>query len=186
MTTQRESIPPQKPSDEATAPHLQLANEQGHALHNALDAMFKMDTHGPEKRAGDYLVACIAEEAEGMYHLRNGKLEWQEPTNENAHLEVSVRDGADGRLIPGLTVYATLIDASGKQIGTKQLPFLWHPWLFHYGLNWEVPESGEYTVRVHIDVPDFPRHDKKNGKRYTEPVDVEFQRVTIETGQKKS
>ncbi len=184
--TQQKKIPPQQPSNEAKAQHLPLANEQGQALQNALNTMFQMDTHGPEKRAGEYLVACIAEEAEGLYYLRNCQLEWQEPTNENAHLEVAVRDGADGRLLPGLAVYATIIDANGKEIGTKQLPFLWHPWLFHYGLNWELPGSGEYTVRVHIDVPDFPRHDKKNGKRYTEPVDVEFQHVKIKTGQKKS
>src|SRR4051794_16881242 len=118
---------PMQPSNEATAEHLKLAKEQGNALEDALKAMFGMDEHSKEKPADDYLVACIVEEAEGLYNWNSGKLEWHEPQDENVHIEVSVRDGADGRLIPGLPVYATIINAQGKEIGTRQLPFLWHP-----------------------------------------------------------
>ena len=182
--TTQQRTPPMQPSDEATAEHLQLAKAQGDALEGALEAMFGMDQHSRERRAGDYLVACITEEAEGLYHLRNGELEWQEPQDENVHLEVSVRDGADGRLIPGLTIAATLIDDHGKEIGTRLLPFLWHPWLFHYGANWHVPGDGDYTIRLQIAAPTFPRHDKINGKRYAESVAVEFENVAIKTGQK--
>ena len=42
------------------------------------------------------------EEAEGMYVPKDGALEWQEPGDRNAHVEVAVRDAAEGRLIPGL------------------------------------------------------------------------------------
>ena len=51
-------------------------------------------------------------------------------------LEVAVRDVADGRFIPGLTMYATLLDHNGVEIGTHQQPFLWHSWMYHYGRNW--------------------------------------------------
>jgi hypothetical protein len=174
-----------QPSDEATAEQLQLARAQGDALQRALDAMTRMDAHSAPKRAGDYEVICIAEDAEGMYIMRDGRLEWQEPQAENAHIEIGVRDGADGRFIPGLTVYVTLLDGNGKEIGTHQQPFLWHPWLYHYGRNWQAPGDGAYTVRVRIEAPDFPRHDKINGKRFAEPVEVEFAGVKIKTGQKK-
>lgn len=117
-----------------------------------------------------------------MYHLVDGELRWEEPEEENVHVEVAVRDGADGRFIPGLTVYATLIDGSGDEVGTHQQPFLWHPYLYHYGRNWVVPGDGEYTLRVQIDAPDFMRHDEVNGKRFAEPVDVEFTGVKIQTG----
>ncbi|MBV9690835.1 MAG: iron transporter [Ktedonobacteraceae bacterium] len=97
-----------------------------------------------------------------------------------------VCDGADGRFIPSLSVYTTRIDSKGKEIGTHQQPFLWHPTLYHYGRNWKVPGDGEYRLRVRIEAPNFSRHDKINGKRYTQPVEVEFTNVKIKTGQKKS
>lgn len=178
--------PPMQPSDEATEEQLRLATNQGIAMQRALDHMTQQEAHGEEKRAGDYLVGYAVEQAEGMYMLRDGRLEWQEPDNENAHVEVSARDASDGRFIPNLTVYATLIDGAGNEIGTHQQPFIWHPWLYHYGRNWQVPGDGEYTLRVRVEVPDFPRHDKVNGRRFAQPVEVEFPGVKIETGQKKS
>jgi hypothetical protein len=77
-----------------------------------------------------------------------------------------------------------VIDQNGQKIGSHPQPFLWHPWLYHYGLNWTLPGDGVYTIQVHIDPPTFPRHDKKNGQRYTQPVDVSFEKVKIKTGQK--
>lgn len=177
---------PMQPSNEATAEQLALAKEQGDALKGALKAMFKIDEHSQEQQSGDYLVACVVEEAEGLYYWNNGKLEWHAPQDENVHIEVSVRDGADGRLLPGLTVQATVIDTQGKQIGSHALPFLWHPWLYHYGCNCRVPGDGKYNIRVHVEAPHFPRHDKINGKRYLDAVDVEFKAIQVKTGQKKS
>ena len=34
-----------------------------------------------------------------------------------------------------------------------------------------MPGTGEYTLRVRIEPPAFPRHDKINGCRFVEPVD---------------
>jgi hypothetical protein len=65
-------------------------------------------------------------------------------------------------------------------------PFLWHPWLYHHGLNWKLPGDGAYIIRVLVEPPDFMRHDKINGRRYAEPVEVEFRNVQIRTGQKCS
>ena len=61
--------------------------------------------------------------------------------------------------------------------------FLWHPGLFHYGANVTLPGDGEYDVRVHVDPPSSHRHDEENGDRYTDPVDVTFEHVAVETGQ---
>jgi len=46
--------------------------------------------------------------------------------------------------------------------------------IYHYGRNWTVPMDGEYTSRVRVEPPTFMRHDEVNGRRFTEPVDVEF------------
>jgi len=89
------------------------------------------------------VIGYAIEEAEGLYHRQNdGTLEWRNPQSENAHIEVVVADGADGRFIPGLLVHATLRDAQSQEIGSYELPFLWHSWLYHYGRNVEVPGAG--------------------------------------------
>ena len=184
--TQTQSRPPMAASDEATSNQLRLAREQGDAFERALKQMTEHEAHGAEQRAGDYLIGYAVEHAEGMYELHDGELRWMEPRDENAHLEIVVRDAGDGRFIPGLAVHATLIDGEGREVGTHEQPFLWHPWLYHYGRNWRVPGSGAYTLRVRVEAPTFCRHDKTNGQRYARPAEVEFQRVQIETGQKHS
>lgn len=177
--------PPMETSDESNAQQLEFAREQGSAYERALKHMAKEEADtGGEQAAGDYVIAYALEKAEGMYALVDGELEWQEPEEENLHVEVSVRDGADGRFTPGLKVHATLVDADGNEVGTHEQPFLWHPWLFHYGRNWKVPGEGTYTLRVRVDPPAFMRHDKKNGKRFAEPVEVEFSGVKVKTGRK--
>jgi hypothetical protein len=139
---------------------------------------------GGEKQVDDYIIGFAIENAEGMYHLKNGELTWMKPQKENAHIEISVRDAADNRFIPGLSVQVTVIDKNGQPVGTHEQPFLWHPWLYHYGRNWVLPGDGEYTLNIHIDPPEFMRHDPENGKRYTKAVDIEFRDIKIKTGSK--
>ncbi len=175
--------PPARSSEEADPRGLELAKAEGDAYGRTLRHMTQeIADDGGEKAAGDYLVGYAIEEAEGMYRYVDGQLRWEEPEEENLHIEVAVRDGADGRFIPGLTVYATLIDGHGTEVGTHQQPFLWHPYLFHYGRNWVVPGDGEYTLRVRIEPPDFMRHDEVNGKRFTQVVEAEFAGVKVKTG----
>ena len=178
------STPPQKPSDEADKRQLEMARDEGDAYHQSLLYMANevADTGG-QQRAGDYIVAFAQESAEGMYMLRGeGALEWMEPTDENCHLEISVSDAADHRFIPYLDVTATLVSDNGDETGPFQVPFVWHPGLYHYGRNIKVPGDGRYTLRVRIKPPTFMRHDKTNGKRYAETVETEFKDVTIKTG----
>jgi uncharacterized cupin superfamily protein len=178
--------PPMAESEESTERQLELARRQGAALQEAVDAMDEESDSGVlVERAGDYAIAIAVEEAEGMWMPHDGELRWQNPERENCHVEVCVRDGADGRFVPGLAVTVTLIDPDGSEVGTHEQPFLWHPWLYHYGRNWTVPEEGEYTVRVRVEASTFMRHDHENGRRYLEPVEVEFASVPIEPDQKK-
>ncbi len=172
-------------SDEANRHELDLAREQGAALARGLRHMTDdVANDGGEKHAGDYIIGYAVESAEGLYFMNSGTLEWVEPKQENCHVEVSVRDGSDGRFIPSLRVYATLSDNQGNVIGTHEQPYLWHPWVYHYGRNWTVPGDGSYNLKIRIEPPEFPRHDKKNGKRFLEPVEVEFDSIQIKTGRK--
>lgn len=178
--------PPMEMSDEADAQGLILAKKQGEAMLETVKYMTEKIAKGRTKPAGNYIVGYAIEEAEGMYSLYNEKLIWHEPTDENAHIEIVVADGADMRFIPMLNVTVTVLDKDRKEIGKHNQPFLWHPYLYHYGRNWKLPGDGIYTLRVEIDPPQFMRHDKKNGRRYAERVTVEFSEVEIETGQDKS
>lgn len=179
--TPKPTMPPMKASSESTEDQLKLAKKQGEAYAAAMKGMDK-ESGADLARAGEYEVALVVEEAEGMWHMHDGELTWQEPAGENAHIEVAVRDAADGRFIPGLAVTVT-VGPDGKNLGSHQQRFLWHPWLYHYGRNWEVPGEGDYTVQVKIDPPTFMRHDHENGMRFTDAVEVEFTRH-IKPGQK--
>lgn len=176
--------PPMDPdTSEATSRQLDLARAQGDAYGAALRHMTQQVAHdGGEQRAGDYDIGFAVEEAEGMYAWVDGALEWRAPTRENAHVEVSVRDAADGRFVPGLTVFVSLTTSDGVLVGTHRQPMLWHPMLYHYGRNWELPGDGSYTMLVRVQPPEFMRHDEVNGLRFVHPVEVEFTGVRIRTG----
>jgi hypothetical protein len=177
--------PAQRLSEEADAAQLRLAREQGAAYLKGLGAMNgEADSGVHVLRCGDYEIGVAVEEAEGMWCWSGGVLRWKNPVDTNCHVEVTVRDAADGRFLPGLTVLATLVDPEGRVLGPHAQPFVWHPWLFHYGRNWDVPMSGMYSEHVHVDPAPFPRHDSENGRRFEEPADVEFDEVHIVRGRK--
>jgi hypothetical protein len=173
-------------SEESTSEQLGLARAQGAALEEALRAMDRESDSGVHRqRAGDYEIAVAVEEAEGMWGRSDVELEWEVPGDANCHVEVCVRDGADGRFVPDLRVVVTLVTPAGDIVGTNEHPFLWHPWLYHYGRNWTVPVGGPHRILVEIDSPSFHRHDHENGRRFREPVEVEFTGVEITTGAKR-
>ena len=178
--------PPIEESNEAGPEQLDTAPEPGDAYGRALQAMADEDGVAVI-RAGDYVVALITEQAEGMYAPDDsGRLVWREaPEEANAHIEVAVADGADGRFVPGLDVTVTVLDGEQELFGAPA-PFLWHPFLHHYGCNVRVPEKGPYTVLVEIAPPSWIRHDPVNGRRYESAVDVVFDDVSFEPGRKPS
>jgi Fe2+ transport protein len=170
-------------TSEATARQLDHACEQGEAYGRALRHMTQHVAHdGGEQSAGPYLIGYAVEEAEGMYAWDGSQLVWQDPGDCNLHLEVSVRDGSDGRFVPGVNVRATLIAPDGREVGTHEQPLIWHPMLYHYGRNWQVPADGEYRLIVRVEPPAFLRHDEVNGRRFTDPVEAEFAGVSVRRG----
>lgn len=136
---------------------------------------------GAEKKtAGDYQITYRIGPAKGMYEFSAGKLEWKEPQEENAHLDVLVTDAVDGRPLPGLHIVATLLDAKGGQAASNHLPYVWDPQENHYGSNVKVAQSGDYMLQVHVFPATFPRTDKEKGKRFVADVHVQFEGVRID------
>jgi hypothetical protein len=170
-------------TSEASRRQLELAREQGEAYGRALRHMTDdVAGDGGEQEAGHYRIGYAVEEAEGMYEWSGEELVWREPGDANLHLEISVRDAADGRFVPGLRVMATLFDPDGQEVGTHEQPLLWHPMIYHYGRNWNVPCDGDYRLIVRVGPATFMRHDEVNGRRFTEPVEVGFDGVKVERG----
>jgi Fe2+ transport protein len=176
--------PPEKPSDEADRHQIAMAKREGAAYHASLKYMaYEVADNGGQKQAGDYIVAFAQERAEGMYMLESeGALVWDEPTDQNCHLEISVSDAGDQRFIPYLHIMATLTPKTGKPVGPFEVPFVWHPGLYHYGRNVKVPGDGTYRLDLVIKPPTFMRHDKVNGVRYSKTVEVTFESIKIKTG----
>lgn len=173
--------PPTKASEEAAPHQHRMAQAQGDAYVTALNHMANtVADAGGEQPVEDVIVAYAVEKAEGMYKMRNGDLVWTEPESENIHVEISVRDGADNRFIPGLDVTVTVTKSdNGEQVFSGNLPMLWHPWLYHYGANVSVPSAGKYDIAVSVEPPVFHRHDEKNGRRYQRPIACVFEGVEV-------
>ena len=176
--------PAKQPSDEVDENQIQQSRTEGDAYRTSVTYMAtRVANDGGTTEAGDYLVGYAQEEAEGMYHLEGeGDLEFVEPDAENCHVEVVVADAGDKRFVPYCDVSVTLA-RDGEEYGPWDVPFVWHPGVYHYGKNVEVPESGTYDLHVTVDPPAFHRHDKQNGDRYAEPVEVTFEEIDVETGQ---
>ena len=185
MSTDDTHKPPMDPdTSEADRTQLDYARVQGEAYGRALAHMAqRVANAGGVQEAGDYTIGYAIEEAEGMYEWTDGKLTWRDPDDENVHLEIAVRDRADGRFVPGLRVTATLTAPDNDRVGPVELPLLWHPMIYHYGRNLTAPVDGRYAMFVHIDPPTFGRHDEVNGQRFVDAVDVEFHDVELKRGQ---
>lgn len=178
---------PGPPGDPGTA--LALAKAQGAALARAYAEMSRgVANQGTETIVGEYRVAYAVEYAETFWRMSEGDLVYdarpEQSAETNAHVEVAVFDALTGRFLPGLSVHVSVVDAAGRPAGTEAVPFMWHPWLHHYGRNWRVPRAGDYRLRIHVDPPIWARADRELGRRFVEPIDVVFDAVHVFTGQK--
>jgi hypothetical protein len=152
---------------------------QGAAYQAAFDDAAQSALASGGAKAGDFLIRFLIRNATGMYYLEDGQLTWEEPTDSRLHVEIAVCDVHDYRFIPGLEVYGTLFDAAHNELGEHRHTLLWHPTIFHYGRNWNAPADDTFTLRVRVEMPDFPRHDKFAGLRYFNPAEVEFKRIRL-------
>lgn len=175
------------PLSEAEAAQAGLARAIGESYGRALRALAKEAHDLKDRRDGAWDVAVAEEDAEGWWAPQaNRQLRFTfGPGHPNAHLEVLPRDAKTGRFVPSLAVSVRLIPEHGRPVGAKAEPFMWHPWLYHYGENWRVPRSGLYRVKVHLDPPSYPLYGRSLGPDLAHSVDLEFDDVRVETGRKK-
>lgn len=156
-----------------------LALEQGRADSAVLD--WVLANSGPIKgdtRAGELRIAFTVTPAEGWWDKAGGdKLAWHDAPAGDVHLRIFVVDGADGRLVPGLTVRARLVDANGNEQSVP-VDFGWYPLLNAYGGNLPLEIDSRYTLRVTVD-PLGPQHSFSEDDRLTHGTIAEFPPVQI-------
>jgi len=160
-----------------------LARKQGRLVLDAVEQMVK-EHGGQMTSAGGMLIAAFGEAAQNWWDLSLlGNLQWTEASpSENQHIEVIVMDADDRRMIPCLSVDVTVMSETGDDLGTKRQRMFWSPTAYHYGANWSIPGEGLYDIRVHVGLPEFPRHDKELGRRFTQPVNVLFRGFHLRPG----
>lgn len=187
VTVNLDQLKTQKPFSEAMEAQKVLSRGAGRAYAHTLQGMYKQANDGRDTLLGDYKVVYAVEYAEGFWDFEHGRFRYR-VENElsgktNAHVEVAVLDAKTGRFMHNLNVRATLIK-DGKQLGTESEPFMWHPWLYHYGKNWRVPSAGTYVIHIHFDAPAYRRYGRTDGRQFAAAGNVSFGNVKIKTGQK--
>jgi len=156
-----------------------LAQNQGRADTALLD--WVMGHSGPLKgdlRTDELRLAFTITPAEGWWDKAGGgELAWHDAPANSVHLRIFVLDLADGRLVPELSVHATLIDSNGNE-QVAPVDFGWYPLINAYGGNFPLDADSGYTVRVTVD-PLPPLHVFGGGKRFRQTTTAEFPPVQI-------
>lgn len=174
------------PGEAATAisvAPISTIQQRGH-VDNMCEAQVMMadfiKQRGGQRTVGDYQVVYLLDPPRGHYEQSNGRLTWVPPApGENQHIEVVIMDSLTGKMVPVQSVTVDVLDQSGNVVQSKQLAYYWHPMADHYGANFSIPNSGDYSLRVRAPAPDIRRHNRDIGDRFTTPVDITFTSVQI-------
>ena len=163
-----------------------VARKQGEAFDAALEIMSQDVDTCLSVHKDDYIITIACEEAEGSYVPADEKsLTWNAPGKPlNKHIEIVVQDADDHRFLPELSIRCTMRDTNGDGIAEFELPFMWHPFMFHYGSDVELPGEGDYRFSLTIGQPEFGRHDELNGARYKTAVQVDLGPLHLKPGRK--
>lgn len=118
------------------------------------------------------------------YNFDGTTLSWREPNFHHTHyLFVTIQDAANGQVLPGCKVSATVTDGSGKDAPTSvTLHETWDPKLRHYGENVSIPETATTgTLTIRIQPPVYRRRDQLLGAFFSSPVTTTFPEVDLTT-----
>lgn len=160
------------------------AQDQGKTYDKALDLLSEDVDVCVGLKKDDYIITLGCEEAEGTYYPEgDDALRWQPPAqNLNKHIEITVQDAGDHRFVPGLKLRCTLKDGGGNGLGEFEVPFQWHPFIFHYGTDIELPGEGDFSFSLTIAQPQFARHSRTHGERYKSAVQAYFGPLHLKPG----
>lgn len=166
------------PTKPGTPEQLRLAQLQGKADTAVVEWVLANSQVKGDITAGELRVAFTVTPAEGWWDKAGGgKLAWHDAPDGNVHLRIFVLDRIDGRLVPGLTLRATLIDDNGNE---QSVPadFGWYPLINAYGGNVPLDTNSAYTLRVIVEPLQSHRAFAASA-RFERTTTVEFPTVQI-------
>ncbi len=133
------------------------------------------------KRVDDYILIAYVENSEGSYIKESdGKLDWNDPEKYGLqHFGIIIQDRDDKRFVPYLDVIIRVYDKGGDLITEAKAPFIWHPFVYHYGFDTPIENDGEYYIEVTVKSPKFDRAHRSLGKKYTEDLITRIGKVEI-------
>lgn len=152
------------------------------AAREILNYSFQKDSYQGQQVNGDYLIAYLVEKARWLRYSRPGAPEVSKPDHKNAYIGIAVHRLSDMRFITNLDVYLTILDRSGISYGKHQLQYHPRPGLHHYGLNWLLPGSDQYTLRVVVEGLDRENKATATAMHAPQIVVAAFHNVLIQTG----
>lgn len=174
---------PLRETDEATSTELGSALAEGVAVREEADWVRREEAASSgQVTAGNYLVTYLITPSDDYYDLEAATPD--RPAHHttvlpgSAHLAILVQDAADGRIVQGLDVRATIGSDGGSERRTIELPYGWHPVLNRYGDNVVLP-SNPFTLDVRIGMPGYARHDSVNGNRFRGSVVARFTGISV-------
>lgn len=180
-------VPADLPAEATDETALWYGRAQGDALERSLHAMINGEAmDGAETTLDSVRLAYAVEYAESYWVFDGDKLVYdfraKSTSAKNAHVEVATRDALTGRFLPGVTVTTTFLRGD-RVVEQVQPGLMWHPWLYHYGMNVRVPGSHAYRLRVQVEPPPYRRWTRR-GDFFAAPLDFTFDDVNVKTGQK--
>lgn len=127
------------------------------------------------KRIDDFIITVAVENSIGNYVKEGSELDWQDPEKYGMqHFEVIIIDRDDKKFVPYLDVKVRIFDNNHALVTETEAPFMWHPFVSHYGFDVSIPDDGEYYAEVTIKSPEFARMHKSHGKKYSENITVKM------------
>lgn len=140
----------------------------------------EIEEKGQTVESGEWTIHLITEAAEPWFEVHGGPAEHRAPQEgETNHVEIIPVETATGRIVPAVPITLEVVDETGETVQKMDLEF-YYSTFFHYANNFSIPESGSYTVRATVGVPEFNRHGEEDETpALTEGATVEFEDVHL-------
>ena len=172
-------------TETSVATEAELLKPCNDALSASITALWQQSASGEEKSDGNYFVAYALEAAPSATLARLRRKRAPEfRGDENARLDVLVRDSRTGRLIPFLAPRASL-ETAGELNDQGAATPMRHTWFHFYARTLRLQPKASYRLRITLEAPDFRRWGRQS-ERFALPAEAVFENVSLKPEERKS
>jgi|APHM01.1.fsa_nt_gi hypothetical protein len=167
-------------TDVASQAETEDHDEEESAVGDAPDGVYVPDhatamTMEGMERDGDFQFSAMLSSPEVFYFIEGTEVTPSEVLDgHNVHMMASVWDPETEIALPETGLSVEVLDAADEVVTQEVIyPMLSQRMGFHYGGNFELPEPGEYTVRVSVGGMEIERTRGFDG-RFGDPASVDI------------